>query len=156
MSINSPVITDTPSSGPLWPNSITLAGSELVRSWFEAGSKLVRAEIWPAGFWLTGSKLARASRFAAKFHYAIWFEAGSKLVADRFQAGRRPASNLSATSFEPASVMEFDHYGANNYDGWYAGRRLGGFYVWCAEKLRHQCIKCNRPFIQANTPTVAL
>jgi len=33
--------------------------------------------------------------------------AGSKLVADRFQAGQRPASNLSATSFEPASVMEF-------------------------------------------------
>ena len=33
--------------------------------------------------------------------------AGSKLVADRFEAGRRPASNLSATSFEPDSVMEF-------------------------------------------------
>ena len=31
----------------------------------------------------------------AKFHYAIWFE-----------ACRRPASNLSATSFEPASVVE--------------------------------------------------
>jgi len=33
----------------LKPNSITLAGLELVRSWFEAGSKLhmVRAEIWP-------------------------------------------------------------------------------------------------------------
>jgi len=35
--------------------------------------------------------------------------AGSKLVADRleakfhYEAGRRPASNLSATSFEPAS-----------------------------------------------------
>jgi len=37
-----------------------------------------------------------------KFHYTIWFEAGSKLVADRFEAGRRPASKLSATSFEPA------------------------------------------------------
>jgi len=35
----------------------------------------------------------------AKFHYAIWFEAGSRLVADRLEAG----SNLSATSFEPAS-----------------------------------------------------
>jgi len=35
-----------------------------------------------------------------------WFEAGSKLVADRFEAGRRPASNPSATKFEPASVME--------------------------------------------------
>ena len=33
--------------------------------------------------------------------------ADSKLVADRLEAGRRPASNLSATSFEPASVMEF-------------------------------------------------
>jgi len=36
---------------PLKPNCITLAGSKLVRSWFEAGSKLVadlqRAEIWP-------------------------------------------------------------------------------------------------------------
>jgi len=31
----------------LKPNSITLAASELVRSWFEAGLKLVRAEIWP-------------------------------------------------------------------------------------------------------------
>ena len=43
----------------------------------------------------------------AKFHYLGWFKAGSKLVADRFEAGRRPASNLSATSFEPDSVMEF-------------------------------------------------
>ena len=63
-----------------------------------------------------------------KFHYAIWFEAGSKLVADRFEAGRGPASsclfaasklddspNFSSlqvcdqlrTSFEPDSVMEF-------------------------------------------------
>ena len=40
-------------------------------------------------------------------HYAIWGEAGSKLVADRFETGRRPPSNLSATSFEPDSVMEF-------------------------------------------------
>jgi len=31
----------------------------------------------------------------------------SKLVADRFEAGRRPASNLSATSFESDSVMKF-------------------------------------------------
>jgi len=37
----------------------------------------------------------------AKFHYASWFEAGSKLVADRFEAGRRPASNQLRTSFEP-------------------------------------------------------
>jgi len=71
-------------------------------SWFEAGSKLQRAEIWPI-ISLASSELARASRFATKFHYAIWFEAGSKLVADRFEVGRRPASNLSATSFEPAS-----------------------------------------------------
>jgi len=42
----------------------------------------------------------------AKFHYATCFEAGSMLVADRFEAGRRPASKLR-TSFEPASVMEF-------------------------------------------------
>jgi len=39
--------------------------------------------------------------------------AGSKLVADRFEAGRRPASNLSAISFEPASVMEFGFYCAS-------------------------------------------
>jgi len=44
---------------------------------------------------LAGSKLV-ADRFKAKFHYAICFE-----------AGRRAALNLSATSFEPASVMEF-------------------------------------------------
>jgi len=42
-----------------------------------------------------------------KLHYASWFEAGSKLVADRFEAGRRQASNLSATSFAAASAMEF-------------------------------------------------
>jgi len=62
------------------------------------------------------------------FHYAIWFETGSKLVADRFDAGRGPASschfavsklddrpNFSSlqvcdqlrTSLEPDSVMEF-------------------------------------------------
>ena len=32
----------------------------------------------------------------AKFHYTSWFEAGSKLVADRFEDGRRPASNQIA------------------------------------------------------------
>jgi len=60
-------------------------------SWFGAGSKLVRAEIWPV-IELASSELARASRFAAKFHYAIWFEAGSK---------------LARSWFEPDSVMEF-------------------------------------------------
>jgi len=34
--------------------------------------------------------------FKAKFHYTSWFEAGSKLVADRFEAGRQPASNRLA------------------------------------------------------------
>ena len=29
----------------------------------------------------------------ARFHYAIWFEADSKPVADRFEAGRGPASS---------------------------------------------------------------
>ena len=47
--------------------------------------------------------------FKAKVHYASWFEAA---VADRFEASRRPASNLSATSFEPDSVMEFGFYRA--------------------------------------------
>ena len=68
----------------LKPNSITLASlelapnmfgaslelapnmfgvsSQLVRSWFEA-------EIWPI-IQLASSELARASKFAAKFHYA--------------------------------------------------------------------------------------
>jgi len=33
----------------------------------------------------------------AKFYYASWFEeADSKLVADRLEAGRRPASNQLA------------------------------------------------------------
>jgi len=41
--------------------------SELVRSWFEA-------EIWPI-IQLASSELARASRSAAKFHYANWFRA---------------------------------------------------------------------------------
>jgi len=51
-------------------------------SWFGAGSKLVRAKIWPI-IYLASSELARASRFATKFHYAIWFEVGSKLVRTR-------------------------------------------------------------------------
>jgi len=33
--------------------------------------------------------------------------AGLKTVRSRFEGDRRPASNLSATSFEPDSVMEF-------------------------------------------------
>jgi len=36
--------------------------------------------------------------------------ADSKLVVDMFEPGRRQASNLSASSFEPASVMEFGFY----------------------------------------------
>jgi len=40
----------------------------------------------------------------AKFYYASWFEDSSKLVADRFEAGRRPASNLSR---RPASNLNF-------------------------------------------------
>ena len=43
--------------------------------------------------------------------------AGSKLVADRFEAGRRAASNLSATSFEPASIMGFGFYTAHGLAG---------------------------------------
>jgi len=35
--------------------------------------------------YIASSELARASRFAAKFHYAVWFE-----------AGRRPDSNQLA------------------------------------------------------------
>jgi len=56
----------------LKPNSITLASSQLVRSWFEA-------EIWPI-IQLASSELAQASSFAAKFHYAI---AGSELAPNQ-------------------------------------------------------------------------
>ena len=65
----------------LKPNSITLAGSKLARSWLEAGSKLVQS------WFEAGSKLVAlfADRFEGKFHYAIWFEAGSKLVADQLR-----------------------------------------------------------------------
>ena len=56
-----------------------------------SGSKLVadlqRSEIWPI-IKLASSELARASRSAT---------------------GPRPASNLSATSFEPDSAMEFGY-----------------------------------------------
>ena len=55
------------------PNSITLASSELAPNMFGASSQLVRrwfeAEIWPI-IQLASSELARASKFAAKFHYA--------------------------------------------------------------------------------------
>ena len=54
------------------PNSITLASSELAPNMFGASSELVRswfeAESWPI-IQLASSELARASRFAAKFHY---------------------------------------------------------------------------------------
>jgi len=51
----------TLASSELAPNMFG-ASSELVRSWFEA-------EIWPT-IQLASSELARASKFAAKFHYA--------------------------------------------------------------------------------------
>jgi len=55
----------------------------LVRSWLRTCSELVRswfaAEIWPI-IQLASSELARASRFAAKFHYASWLGAGSEHV----------------------------------------------------------------------------
>ena len=70
------------------------------------------------------TKFHYAIWFEAKFHYTIWFEAGLKLVADLLarvsllpasyiigqmlaRCRSEPASNLSATSFEPHSVMEF-------------------------------------------------
>jgi len=108
------------------PNSITLAGSKLVRSRSQTGSKQVRR--WSQtcselkldlSSSLLAANIARASRSATKFHYAILFEACPKLVADRFEAGRPPALNLSATSFEPSSepssVMEFGFYWMQNH-----------------------------------------
>jgi len=61
------------------------ASSELVRSWFEA-------EIWPT-IELASSELARASRFAAKFHYTSWFGAGSEPFRSWFGACSEPAPN---------------------------------------------------------------
>jgi len=64
----------------------------LVADRFEAGSKLVadlqRAEIWPI-ISLASSELARTSRSAT---------------------GPRPASNLSATSFQPSSRFELSRH----------------------------------------------
>jgi len=51
------------------------------------------------GRWATRVRPANGHLSRAKFHYASWFE-----------VGRRPALNLSATSFEPDSVMEFGFY----------------------------------------------
>ena len=56
-------------------------------SWFEAGSKLVRAEIWPI-IQLASSELARAG---LRLNSITLF--GSKLVRSWFEAGSRPASN---------------------------------------------------------------
>jgi len=75
-------------SSELAPN---MFGARLVRSWF-------KAEIWPI-IQLASSELARASRFAAKFHYASCFGAGSEQAPNRFGA-----------SSESASVMEFGFY----------------------------------------------
>ena len=70
----------------LKPNSITLSGLRQVHSWSQTCSELE--------FGLSSSSLAAtcrdssnlvAVRFEAEFHYAI-------LVADRSEAGRRPAS----------------------------------------------------------------
>jgi len=58
------------------------ASSQLVRSWFEA-------EIWPI-IQLASSELARASRFAAKFHYA---RASSELAPNMFGASLELAPN---------------------------------------------------------------
>jgi len=69
-----------------------------------------------------GKDIQSSVLIKAKFHYASWFEAGSKLI---MEFGREPASscqfaasklddrpnfssNQLRTSFEPASVMEFD------------------------------------------------
>jgi len=78
----------------LKPNSITLAASKLVRSLSQTGSKLVRS-------WLEAGRRQVRSQIPLRYLVRSWFEAGCRQV--RFEAGRRPASNLSATSFEPAS-----------------------------------------------------
>ena len=69
----------------LRPNFIALSGSKLVADRFEAGRRPVTCSELKFGL-SSSSELARASRSAT---------------------GPGPASNLSATSFEPDSVMEF-------------------------------------------------
>ena len=55
------------------------------------------------------------STVKAKFHYASWFDAGRRQVQSQIplrylvRSWLQTGSNLSATSFEPDSVMEFGH-----------------------------------------------
>jgi len=64
----------------LQPNSITLAGSKLVQSWLQTGSK-------PNSITLYGLKLVRS-----------WSQTGTKLIADQLRTHLRPASNQLGTS----------------------------------------------------------
>ena len=73
----------------------------------------------------------------AKFHYTIWFEAGRRQVRSQiplrylvwswFKAGCiqvRSWLNLSVTSFEPASIMEF-------------GFNWHHMYIYCCQSTSH-------------------
>jgi len=61
--------------------------------------------------------MSHSSPLKAKFHYASCFEALSKLVADRFEAGRRPASNLSC--FVPSTPTSLPSGIFGRLLGWY-------------------------------------
>ena len=65
----------------LKPNSITLAGSELVRSWFEAGSKLVRT-IQRNGIWLRTCLRTASNQLRISQRNGIW-----RLLFTRFMYG---------------------------------------------------------------------
>jgi len=74
-------------------------------AWKEIGCEFwIKYYNWikPNSITLAGSKLSQTGSKPNSITLS-----GSKLVADRFEAGRWPASNLSVTSFEPDSVMEF-------------------------------------------------
>ena len=52
----------------------------------------------PGYYCLLSGDVCQTQMVKAKFHYASSFEAGSRLIADRFEAGRRQASNQLRTS----------------------------------------------------------
>ena len=84
---------------PQKPNSITLARSKLVRSWFELK------------FGLSSSLLAAKKHELAGSRPDSITLSGSKLVADSVtEFGFEPVCDQLRTSFEPASIMEFGFY----------------------------------------------
>jgi len=97
----------------LLAQSISYAGlclSEFARPLYPAIRCVYEWHIYrvktPNSITLTGSKLVRScSQTCSELKFGL---SSSLLAANKHElAGPRPASNLSATSFEPDSVMEF-------------------------------------------------